>query len=61
MLPALGDQRPVLVTYDSHSTHVSLDLEEYALDQGITILKLPAQKSDILQPLDVVFKSYKQI
>nr|CAH7761081.1 unnamed protein product [Callosobruchus chinensis] len=44
LVPALGDKRPVLVIYDGHSTHVSLDLVEY----------------DILQPLDVsVFKSYK--
>lgn len=61
LVPALGDERPVLVIYDGHSTHVSLDLVEYALEQGITILKLPAHTSDILQPLDVsVFKSYKQ-
>nr|CAH7754791.1 unnamed protein product [Callosobruchus chinensis] len=60
LVPALGDKRPVLVIYDGHSTHVSLDLVEYAMDQGITILKLPAHTSDILQPLDVcVFKSYK--
>nr|CAI5868906.1 unnamed protein product [Callosobruchus analis] len=60
LVPALGDRRPVLVIYDGHSTHVSLDLIEYAKDQGITILKLPAHTSDILQPLDVcVFKSYK--
>nr|CAI5867589.1 unnamed protein product [Callosobruchus analis] len=60
LVPALGDKRPVFVIYDGHSTHVSLDLIEYAKDQGITILKLPAHTSDILQPLDVcVFKSYK--
>ncbi|CAB3251132.1 unnamed protein product [Arctia plantaginis] len=61
LVPALGDERPALVIYDGHSTHVLLGLVKYALDQRITILKLPAHTSDILQPLDVsVFKSYKQ-
>lgn len=61
LVPALGDERPALMIYDGHSTHVSLDLVEYALAHGITILKLPAHTSDILQPLDVsVFKSYKK-
>lgn len=61
LIPALGDERPVLVIYDGHSTHVSLDLVETALAKDITILKLPAHTSDQLQPLDVsVFKSFKQ-
>ncbi|XP_047026859.1 uncharacterized protein LOC124635108 [Helicoverpa zea] len=61
LIPALGNDRPVLVIYDGHSTHVSLNLVETALAKDITILKLPAHTSDQLQPLDVsVFKSFKQ-
>ena len=60
LIPALGDERPVLVIYDGHSTHVSLDLVETALAKDMTILKLPAHTSDQLLPLDVsVFKSFK--
>ncbi|CAB3244885.1 unnamed protein product [Arctia plantaginis] len=61
LIPALGPERPVLVIYDGHSTHVSLKLVELALAKEITIIKLPAHTSDLLQPLDVsVFKSFKQ-
>ncbi|KAL0811981.1 hypothetical protein ABMA28_009379 [Loxostege sticticalis] len=49
---ACGDERPVLLVYDGHSTHVDLSVIEYAASQGITILKLPPHSSHILQPLD---------
>lgn len=51
-VPAIGTERPVLLIFDGHSTHVDLSVIQYAASQGITILKLPAHSSHILQPLD---------
>lgn len=51
-IPAIGSERPVLLIYDGHSTHVDLSVIELAAAEGITILKLPAHSSDVLQPLD---------
>lgn len=60
LFPALGEERPVLIIFDGHSTHVSLDVIYLAIRHGITILKLPPHTSHLLQPLDVaVFKSFK--
>ncbi|XP_047022265.1 tigger transposable element-derived protein 2-like [Helicoverpa zea] len=59
-LPAVGDQRPILLIYDGHATHVGLNIIEEARKADITILKLPPHTSHILQPLDVaVMKSFK--
>lgn len=59
-LPAIGNQRPVLLIYDGHATHVGLNIIEEARKANVTILKLPAHTSHILQPLDVsVMKSFK--
>lgn len=61
LIPALGEERSVLVLYDGHSTYVSVDLIQVALDDNITILKDPVHTRDRLQPLDVsVFKLFKQ-
>ncbi|KAJ8935808.1 hypothetical protein NQ318_023362 [Aromia moschata] len=65
ILRTIGEQRPVLitqtsVTYDGHSTHISLALIERAIQENITILKLPPHTSHLLQPLDLaVFKPFK--
>lgn len=60
LIPALGEERPALVVYDGHSTHISVDIVETALAHDITILKIPAHTSHLLQPLDLsVFKSFK--
>ena len=45
--------RPLLLLLDEHLTHISTTLIETALDEDITILKLPPHKTDKLQPLDV--------
>ncbi|XP_063634481.1 jerky protein homolog-like [Cydia splendana] len=59
-IPALGKDRPVLLIYDGHNSHVNLNVVELALKNNITILKLPPHTSHLLQPLDVaVFKSFK--
>lgn len=61
-IPGLGEQRPVLLVYDGHSTHVNPEVVTLARESNITILKLPAHTSHLLQPLDVaVFKSFKSI
>lgn len=59
-LPSIGPDRPVLLIYDGHSTHMSIRLIEQAKQSQVTILKLPPHTTHILQPLDVsVFKSLK--
>lgn len=50
-LPAVGQERPVLLVFDGHSTHVDLSVLERLAAQEITVLKLPAHSSHILQPL----------
>ena len=46
------EERPLLVIYDGHLTHVSLELIEKAIKEKITIVKLPPHVTDRLQPLD---------
>ena len=45
--------RPLLLLLDGHLTHISTTLIETALDEDVTILKLPPHSTDKLQPLDV--------
>lgn len=60
VIPALGNKRPALILYDGHSTHVNASVVELAIKENITILKLPAHTTHLLQPLDLsVFKSVK--
>ncbi|KAJ2937643.1 hypothetical protein O0L34_g19317 [Tuta absoluta] len=51
-VPSTRGERPLLLIFDGHSTHVDLSVIEYAASEGITIVKLPAHSSDVLQPLD---------
>ena len=46
-------ERPLLLLYDGHLTHVSAPVIEKALDEDVTILKFPPHVTDVLQPLDV--------
>ena len=46
-------ERPLLLIFDGHLTHISLTVIEKASDENITILKLPPHVTDVLQPLDV--------
>ena len=46
-------KRPLLVVYDRHLTPVSLNLIEKAMEEHITIVKLPPHVTDKLQLLDV--------
>lgn len=45
--------KPQLVVFDGHSTHLDLNVVQKASENNITLLKLPAHISHILQPLDV--------
>ena len=57
MIPPL---RPVLLIFDGHSSHITIDVIEYVRLNNINLLCLPSHTSHILQPLDVgVFKSFK--
>ena len=52
---------PRLVIYDGHLSHVCYETIQLARKQNITLLKLPAHTTDLLQPLDVsVCKSLKE-
>lgn len=60
ILTSIGEERPVLIIYDGHTTHVGLDVIQIAKNNDVTILKLPPHTSHLLQPLDLsVFKSLK--
>ena len=57
---SIPPSRPVLLILDGHSSHVSIETIEFARNNEIHILCLPAHTTHILQPLDVgVFKSFK--
>lgn len=59
-LKHIGPERPVLLIYDGHVTHVSTKLIKLAPENEVTIMKLPPHTTHVLQPLDVaVFKSFK--
>lgn len=56
----IGEDRPVLLIYDGHTTHISTQLIRLAQENQVTIMKLPPHTTHLLQPLDVaVFKSLK--
>ena len=52
--------RPVLLILDGHSSHISIEVIEFARSNDVHMLCIPAHTTHILQPLDVgVFKSFK--
>ena len=54
-------QRPLLVVFDGHSSHVSYQVIKRAKEEGVSLLKLPPHTTDRLQPLDVAcFRPLKQ-
>ncbi|XP_049878885.1 uncharacterized protein LOC126375862 [Pectinophora gossypiella] len=62
VIPNLGQERPVLIIYDGHVSHVDEKVITLAAAHDVTILKLPPHTSHLLQPLDLaVFKSFKSL
>ena len=52
--------RPVLLIYDGHSSHISIEVIEKARSNDIHLLCLPSHGTHVLQPLDVsVMSSFK--
>lgn len=52
-LPERTKEQPVLLLYDGHKSHVSLDLIDWARKEHIILFVLPAHTSHVLQPMDV--------
>ena len=52
-LPERSIDRPVLLLYDGHKSHVNLPLIDWAKKENIILFILPAHISHILQPMDV--------
>ena len=50
---ALVRERPLWLIFDGQLTHVSIEVTEKAMEEDVTILKLPLHVTDKLQPLDV--------
>lgn len=54
------EERPILLIFDGHKTHLDPNLINMAILNNVVILKLPRHTSHTLQPLDLsVFKSLK--
>ena len=49
----LVKERPLLLLFDGHLTHVSISVIRRALDENVVILKFPPHVTDVMQPLDV--------
>ena len=47
-------ERPLLLIYDGHLSHVSIKLIEEAIKEDITLLKLPPHITDKIQPLNPI-------
>ena len=44
---------PLLLLFDGHLTHLSLATIDLAIQENISLVKLPAHCTDVQQPLDV--------
>ena len=59
-IPSLPKERPILLILDGHSSHVSYEVRQLVIANGIHMLKLAPPLTNLLQPLDVgVFKPMK--
>ena len=57
----LDPTRERLLIIDGHASHLSFPFFEFAVDHNITLLRMPAHTSHLLQPLDVsVFSPLKK-
>ena len=49
----LEKKRLLLLIFDGHLTHFSIDVIKMAIETNIILMKLPPHVTDIMQPLDV--------
>ena len=60
-IPALPEERPVLLILDGHKSHIKYEVRELAKKHSIEIAKLPSHATHLLQPLDLgIFKPLKE-
>ena len=60
-IPALPEERPVLLILDGHKSHIKYEVRELAKKHLIEIAKLPSHATHLLQPLDLgIFKPLKE-
>lgn len=52
-LPQRTQDHPVLLMYDGHKSHVSLDVIDWAKENHVVLFVLPAHTSHVLQPMDI--------
>ena len=45
--------RPLLLLFDGHMTHITLPVIKKAMKEKVIIVKFPAHVTDVLQPLDL--------
>lgn len=50
-------ERPLLLIFDGHLTHVSIEVIEKGIAENIKIVKFPPHVTDKMQPLDVTPKT----
>ena len=46
-------ERPLLLLFDSHLTHISIPVIKRELDENMIIVNFPPHVIDVLPPLDV--------
>ena len=52
-LKEIPPERPVVLVFDGHGSHISLEIVKTARENGVIILKLPPNTTHVLKPLDV--------
>jgi hypothetical protein len=48
-------QKPLLLVFDNHYSHITLESYKFCKENGIVIVSIPPHSSHRLQPLDVTF------
>lgn len=52
-LPNPPEERPVVLIFDGHASHMNRRLYLKARENDVILLKLPSKSTNLLQPLDV--------
>ncbi|CAE1232357.1 unnamed protein product [Acanthosepion pharaonis] len=52
-IPFLPPERPVILIFDGHASHLNFATVKEAIKHDVIILKLPSNSMHVLQPLDV--------